>query len=60
MKIAFLGLGNMGIHMARHLVRAEHEVTVWNRTASKTKELEQMAQRLRRRRQMLPAMRRSQ
>ena len=33
MKIAFLGLGNMGIHMARHLVKAGHEVTVWNRTA---------------------------
>lgn len=40
MKIAFLGLGNMGIHMARHLVRAGHDVTVWNRTASKAKELE--------------------
>jgi 3-hydroxyisobutyrate dehydrogenase-like beta-hydroxyacid dehydrogenase len=35
MKIAFLGLGNMGSHMARHLLRAGHEVTVWNRTASK-------------------------
>ena len=40
MKIAFLGLGNMGIHMARHLVKAGHDVTVWNRTASKAKELE--------------------
>ena len=39
MKIAFLGLGNMGIHMARHLVKAGHDVTVWNRTASKAKEL---------------------
>jgi 3-hydroxyisobutyrate dehydrogenase-like beta-hydroxyacid dehydrogenase len=35
MKIAFLGLGNMGSHMARHLARAGHEVTVWNRTPSK-------------------------
>jgi len=41
MKIAFLGLGNMGIHMARHLVKAGHDVTVWNRTASKAKELAQ-------------------
>lgn len=37
MKIAFLGLGNMGGHMARHLVRGDHDVTVWNRTASKAK-----------------------
>ncbi len=39
MKIAFLGLGNMGTPMARHLIRAGHELTVWNRTASKTEEL---------------------
>ena len=35
MKIAFIGLGNMGTPMARHLLRAGHEVTVWNRTAEK-------------------------
>lgn len=35
MKIAFLGLGNMGSHMAGHLLRAGHDVTVWNRTLSK-------------------------
>jgi 3-hydroxyisobutyrate dehydrogenase-like beta-hydroxyacid dehydrogenase len=35
MKIAFLGLGNMGSHMARHLLHAGHDVTVWNRTPSK-------------------------
>lgn len=40
MRIAFLGLGNMGIHMARHLVNAGYDVTVWNRTASKAKEVE--------------------
>jgi 3-hydroxyisobutyrate dehydrogenase-like beta-hydroxyacid dehydrogenase len=34
MKIAFLGLGKMGSHMARHLLEAGHEVTVWNRTAA--------------------------
>ncbi len=39
MNIAFLGLGNMGIHMARHLVKAGHDVTVWNRTASKADQL---------------------
>ena len=32
MKIAFLGLGNMGSQMARRLLEAGHEVTVWNRT----------------------------
>src|SRR3954471_11938018 len=31
--IAFLGLGHMGSLMARRLVGAGHEVTVWNRTA---------------------------
>ncbi|MDQ1153535.1 NAD(P)-dependent oxidoreductase [Brevundimonas sp. SORGH_AS_0993] len=35
MKIAFAGLGVMGAPMARHLVRAGHEVTGFNRTASK-------------------------
>lgn len=35
MKIAFLGLGNMGAPMARQLLRAGHEVTVWNRTRTK-------------------------
>ena len=39
MKIAFIGLGNMGSHMARNLLRANHDVTVWNRTASKAEEL---------------------
>jgi len=34
-KIAFLGLGVMGLPMAGHLARAGHEVTVYNRTASK-------------------------
>ena len=39
MKIAFLGLGNMGLAMARNLLRAGHDVTVWNRTLSKADEL---------------------
>jgi 3-hydroxyisobutyrate dehydrogenase-like beta-hydroxyacid dehydrogenase len=34
-KVAFLGLGVMGGNMAARLVRAGHEVTVWNRTESK-------------------------
>jgi len=32
---AFIGLGNMGFPMAGHLVKAGHEVTVYNRTQSK-------------------------
>ena len=34
MKIAFLGLGKMGSHMARRLLEAGHEVTVWNRSSA--------------------------
>ncbi|MFP4569083.1 NAD(P)-dependent oxidoreductase [Rhodosalinus sp.] len=34
-KVAFIGLGVMGYPMAGHLVRAGHEVTVYNRTAAK-------------------------
>ncbi len=33
MQIAFLGLGIMGRPMASNLVKAGHEVSVWNRTA---------------------------
>lgn len=39
MKIAFLGLGNMGTPMARSLIRAGHKVTLWNRTPSKAEAL---------------------
>lgn len=35
MKVAFLGLGIMGQAMATNLVKAGHEVTVWNRTPGK-------------------------
>jgi 3-hydroxyisobutyrate dehydrogenase len=34
-QVAFLGLGVMGYPMAGHLARAGHQVTVYNRTASK-------------------------
>lgn len=34
-KVSFLGLGVMGYPMAGYLVKAGHEVTVYNRTASK-------------------------
>src|SRR5579862_66812 len=35
MRVAFLGLGIMGHGMATNLVKAGHEVTVWNRTPGK-------------------------
>lgn len=34
-KIAFLGTGLMGAPMARNLLKAGHDVAVWNRTAAK-------------------------
>ena len=40
-RIAVLGTGIMGGPMARNLVRAGHEVTVWNRTEEKARALEQ-------------------
>jgi 3-hydroxyisobutyrate dehydrogenase/2-hydroxy-3-oxopropionate reductase len=38
MRVAFLGLGIMGRPMASNLVKAGHEVTVWNRTPGKSVE----------------------
>src|SRR4051812_20974689 len=32
MRVAWLGLGIMGSRQAANLVRADHELTVWNRT----------------------------
>jgi 3-hydroxyisobutyrate dehydrogenase-like beta-hydroxyacid dehydrogenase len=36
MKIAFIGLGRMGMGMARNLLRAGHDVTAYNRSREKT------------------------
>jgi 3-hydroxyisobutyrate dehydrogenase-like beta-hydroxyacid dehydrogenase len=35
MRVAFLGMGIMGRPMAANLVKAGHEVTIWNRTSGK-------------------------
>lgn len=40
MKIAFLGTGRMGTELALHLL-ADHDLTVWNRTRSRTARLEE-------------------
>lgn len=39
MKIGFIGLGHMGSGMARNLLKAGHELTVYNRTPGKTQSL---------------------
>jgi 3-hydroxyisobutyrate dehydrogenase len=39
MKVAVVGLGTMGAPMARHLIEAGHDVTVWNRTPGRDEPL---------------------
>ena len=39
MKIAFLGLGKMGLPMARRLLEAGHKLTVWNRSPERAEAL---------------------
>ena len=38
-KVGFIGLGMMGNPMSKNLLKAGFELTVWNRTASKMKEI---------------------
>jgi 3-hydroxyisobutyrate dehydrogenase len=39
MRVAFLGLGRMGTPMAAHVLRAGHDLTVWNRTPGRATDL---------------------
>jgi 3-hydroxyisobutyrate dehydrogenase-like beta-hydroxyacid dehydrogenase len=39
MRVGFIGLGNMGLPMARNLLKAGHEVTVYNRTRERAESL---------------------
>jgi 3-hydroxyisobutyrate dehydrogenase-like beta-hydroxyacid dehydrogenase len=39
MQIGFIGLGRMGGHIAENLLKAGHEVTVWNRSPAPVQEL---------------------
>jgi 3-hydroxyisobutyrate dehydrogenase-like beta-hydroxyacid dehydrogenase len=39
MKVGFLGLGNMGMAMARNLLKAGHTLTVYNKTIARAEEL---------------------
>lgn len=46
MKVAFIGLGNMGQQMARNILQGNHELTVYNRTRKATEELQQLGARV--------------
>ncbi|MFP2932990.1 NAD(P)-dependent oxidoreductase, partial [Pyxidicoccus sp. 3LG] len=46
MKIAFVGLGNMGLPMAKNLLAAGHELSVWNRTQAKAEPLREQGARV--------------
>jgi 3-hydroxyisobutyrate dehydrogenase-like beta-hydroxyacid dehydrogenase len=39
MRIGFIGLGNMGAAIAANLLKAKHEVAVWNRSTAKARPL---------------------
>ena len=39
MQVAYIGLGNMGKPMARNILRAGHELTVFNRTSQRTTDI---------------------
>ena len=40
MRVAFLGMGIMGRPMAANLVKAGHEVSIWNHTPGKDKNID--------------------
>jgi 3-hydroxyisobutyrate dehydrogenase-like beta-hydroxyacid dehydrogenase len=46
MKVGFIGLGRMGAAMAGNLVKAGHEVTVYNRSADKARALSTLGARV--------------
>lgn len=41
-RVGFVGLGTMGAFMAENLIRAGHELTVWNRTPGRAKHLTEL------------------
>lgn len=42
MRIGFIGLGLMGLPMAKNILKAGFQLTVYNRTSAKTKELQKL------------------
>ncbi|WP_324670821.1 NAD(P)-dependent oxidoreductase [Hymenobacter sp. GOD-10R] len=45
-QLAFLGLGGMGVAMAKNLLKAGHQLNVYNRTASKAAPLQELGARV--------------
>ena len=46
MKVGFIGLGNMGSAITRNLIKAGHELTVYNRTQSRAEPLASLGARI--------------
>src|SRR5258705_8164454 len=46
MKVGFIGLGNMGSAIARNLIKAGHDLTVYNRTQSRAEPLASLGGRI--------------
>jgi 3-hydroxyisobutyrate dehydrogenase-like beta-hydroxyacid dehydrogenase len=46
MRVGFIGLGNMGSAMARNLIKAGHQLTVYNRTRQRAESLESLGARV--------------
>jgi 3-hydroxyisobutyrate dehydrogenase-like beta-hydroxyacid dehydrogenase len=46
MRIGFIGLGKMGSAMARNLIKAGHELVLYNRTRSRAEELQPLGARV--------------
>ncbi len=46
MDVAFIGLGNMGSAMARNLLKAGHQLTVYNRTRTRAEPLQPLGARI--------------
>jgi len=46
MKIGFIGLGNMGSGIARNLIKAGHQLTVYNRTRGRAEEFGKLGARV--------------
>jgi len=42
MKVGFIGLGSMGAGMSRNLIKAGHDLVVYNRTRSRAQEMESL------------------
>src|SRR5881296_2943194 len=42
MNVGFIGLGSMGLPMARHLLQAGHKLTVYNRTRARADQLKHL------------------